>query len=140
AFLNPVLGRPNLTVKTGIHVSRVCIENGKAVGVEWIEDGSPVVAHAQREVLLTAGALQSPQLLQLSGIGPAALLRRHGIAVVVDAPEVGRNLQDHYQARVIVKLRKKMSLNDDVRNPLKLMTMGTQWLFQQRGPLTVGAG
>ena len=76
-------------------------------------------ARAEREVILAAGALQSPQLLQLSGIGPAALLRRHGIAVAVDAPEVGANLQDHYQARVIVKLKEKRSLNDDVRNPLR---------------------
>ena len=97
-------------------------------------------ARAEREVILAAGALQSPQLLQLSGIGPAALLRRHGIAVAVDAPEVGRNLQDHYQARVIVKLKEKRSLNDDVRNPLRLAQMGAQWLFAQRGPLTVGAG
>ena len=91
-------------------------------------------------MILSAGALQSPQLLQLSGIGPAALLRRHGIAVAVDAPEVGRNLQDHYQARVIVKLKEKRSLNDDVRNPLRLAQMGAAWLFSQRGPLTVGAG
>ena len=97
-------------------------------------------ARADGEVILAAGALQSPQLLQLSGIGPAALLRRHGIGVAVDAPEVGRNLQDHYQARVIVKLKEKRSLNDDVRNPLELAQMGAQWLFQQRGPLTVGAG
>jgi choline dehydrogenase len=84
--------------------------------------------------------LQSPQILQLSGIGPAALLRSHGVAVKADAPDVGSNLQDHYQARVIVKLRKAHSLNDDVRNPLRLAQMGAQWLFQQRGPLTVGAG
>ncbi|MDQ6639361.1 MAG: GMC oxidoreductase, partial [Pseudomonadota bacterium] len=86
------------------------------------------------------GAINSPRLLQLSGIGPAALLRRHGIAVAVDAPAVGMNLQDHYQARVIVELKEKRSLNDDVRNPLRLAQMGAQWLFQQRGPLTVGAG
>jgi choline dehydrogenase len=90
--------------------------------------------------LLAAGALQSPQLLQLSGIGSAALLQSHGIAVQADSPEVGENLQDHYQARVIVKLKRKMSLNDQVRNPFSLAKMGAQWLFQQRGPLTVGAG
>ena len=84
--------------------------------------------------------MQSPQLLQLSGIGPSALLREYGIPVVVDAPEVGENLQDHYQARVIVRLRKKLSLNDQVRNPVELAKMGLQWLLQNRGPLTVGAG
>ena len=91
-------------------------------------------------MILAAGALQSPQLLQLSGIGPAALLERHGIDVAVDAPEVGGNLQDHYQARVIVRLKERRSLNDDVRNPIRLAQMGAQWLFAQRGPLTVGAG
>ncbi|HZF84406.1 MAG TPA: GMC oxidoreductase, partial [Burkholderiaceae bacterium] len=140
AFLRPVMQRPNLTVRTGVHVTRVRIEQGRARGVEWIEGGQPQHALADSEVLLAAGALQSPQLLQLSGVGPAALLRRHGIPVQVDAPEVGANLQDHYQARVIVKLREKMSLNDQVRSPIGLVRMGAQWLLQQRGPLTVGAG
>ncbi|MBS0429726.1 MAG: GMC family oxidoreductase N-terminal domain-containing protein [Proteobacteria bacterium] len=140
AFLRPVMQRPNLTVRTGVHVTRVRIEQGRARGVEWIEDGQPRHALVDSEVLLAAGALQSPQLLQLSGVGPAGLLRRHGIPVQLDAPEVGANLQDHYQARVIVKLREKMSLNDQVRSPIGLARMGAQWLLQQRGPLTVGAG
>ena len=140
AFLAPVRTRPNLAVVTGAHVTRVVVERGRAVGVEWLEGGAPRRAHADGEVIVAAGALQSPQLLQLSGIGPAALLRRHGIAVQVEAPDVGANLQDHYQARVIVRLKRPMSLNDDIRNPLRLAQMGAQWLFRQRGPLTVGAG
>ncbi|HEX2543087.1 MAG TPA: GMC family oxidoreductase N-terminal domain-containing protein [Caldimonas sp.] len=140
AFLAPVRQRPNLTIATGAHVTRVVVESGRATGVEWVEGVERRSARAEREVILAAGALQSPQLLQLSGIGPAPLLQRHGLAVVVDAPEVGANLQDHYQARVIVKLKEKRSLNDDVRNPVRLAQMGAQWLFRQRGPLTVGAG
>ena len=140
AFLAPARGRANLVVATGAMASRLLIENGRAVGVEWRQDGAAHTARADGDVIVAAGALQSPQLLQLSGIGPAALLRAHGIGVVVDAPEVGANLQDHYQARVIVRLREKHSLNDDVRNPLRLAQMGAQWLFQGRGPLTVGAG
>jgi choline dehydrogenase len=140
AFLAPARHRPNLGVVTGAQVTRIVVENGRARGVEWVEAGEKKSARAEGEVILAAGALQSPQLLQLSGIGPPALLRRHGIAVAVDAPEVGRNLQDHYQARVIVKLKEKRSLNDDVRNPLRLAHMGAAWLFAQRGPLTVGAG
>ena len=140
AFLAPVRQRANLTIATAAHVARVVVERGRAAGVEWIANGERKSARADREVLLAAGALQSPQLLQLSGIGPAALLERHRIAVVVDAPDVGRNLQDHYQARVIVKLKEKRSLNDDIRNPLRLAQMGAEWLFAQRGPLTVGAG
>jgi choline dehydrogenase len=140
AFLHPVRARANLTVMTGVHVIRVVIERGVATGVEWTANGRTERGMAEREVLMAAGALQSPQLLQLSGIGPADLLRRHGIAVHVDAPEVGGNLQDHYQARVIVRLKRPMSLNDHVRNPFKLAQMGAQWLLHQRGPLTVGAG
>ena len=140
AFLAPVRHRANLTVATGAQATRVVVERGRARGVEWVEGGERRSARADREVIVAAGALQSPQLLQLSGIGPAALLRRHGIGVAVDAPEVGRNLQDHYQARVIVRLKEKRSLNDDVRNPLRLAQMGAAWLFSQRGPLTVGAG
>jgi len=140
AFMAPARGRPNLVVVTGAQVTRVVVENGRARGVEWVEAGVAQSARADGEVIVAAGALQSPQLLQLSGIGPAELLRRHGIDVVADAPEVGRNLQDHYQARVIVKLKEKRSLNDDVRSPLRLAAMGAAWLFAQRGPLTVGAG
>jgi choline dehydrogenase len=140
AFLAPARPRQNLTVLTGVHVTRILIESGRAVGVEFLQEGQLRTVRADSEVLLAAGALQSPQVLQLSGIGPSELLRNQGIAVQVDAPEVGENLQDHYQARVIVKLRHRMSLNDQVRNPFSLAKMGAQWLLQQRGPLTVGAG
>jgi choline dehydrogenase len=140
AFLAPARHRQNLTVLTGAHVSRVVIEKGRAIGVDYLQGGLIHTALADAEVIVAAGALQTPQVLQLSGIGPADLLRQHGIAVRADSPEVGANLQDHYQARVIVKLRKRMSLNDQVRNPFSLAKMGAQWLLQQRGPLTVGAG
>ncbi len=140
AFLAPIADRPNLTIATGMFVDRIAIEHGRAVGVECRQGGQRVRLRAGQEVLLAAGALQSPQLLQLSGIGPPALLARHGVPVQADAPECGHNLQDHYQARVIVKLKQRRSLNDDVRNPFKLMQMGTQWAFGRRGPLTVGAG
>lgn len=140
AFLLPVLARPNLKVLTHAHVTRVLIRQGRATGVEWLRDGVVESARAESEVLLAAGALQSPQLLQLSGVGPAALLQQHGIAVTADVPAVGENLQDHYQARVVVKLRKKMSLNDQSRSIAGLASMGAQWLFSQSGPLTVGAG
>jgi choline dehydrogenase len=91
-------------------------------------------------VILCAGTIQSPQLLQLSGLGPADLLRRLGIRIVVNLEGVGENLQDHYQARTIVRLRERGSLNDAVRNPWQLARMGVQWLVERSGPLTVGAG
>jgi choline dehydrogenase len=140
AFLHPVRHRPNLAVMTGAHVTRILFDRTTAVGVEWLEGGEARRARAGREVILAAGAIQSPQLLQLSGVGPATLLERHGVTVVADSPEVGENLQDHYQARTIVRLKKHVSLNDDVRNPVKLAGMGLEWLLRKRGPLTVGAG
>jgi choline dehydrogenase len=140
AFLAPARDRSNLVVATGAQATRILVERSRAVGVEWVQAGQKKTARAEGEIILAAGALQSPQLLQLSGIGPAAHLQSNGIAVVADATEVGANLQDHYQARVIVKLRHRRSLNDDVRNPLRLAQMGAQWLLSARGPLTVGAG
>jgi choline dehydrogenase len=139
AFLKPVLARPNLEVATLAHVRRVLLRNKRAVAVEWQQGGQLRQAHASTEVILAAGAIQSPQLLQLSGIGPARLLRQHGIDVCVDAPEVGSNLQDHYQSRIVVRMKDRQSLNNHVRNPLRLAQMGAQWLFGQRGTLTVGA-
>ena len=140
AFLHPALKRSNLTLQTHALVSRVELENGLATGVTWTTNGKTYSATAKREVILCAGALQSPQILQLSGIGPAEVLKEHGIPVVVNSPEVGENLQDHYQIRLLLKLTQKISLNDDVRNPIKLAKMGFDWLLKGRGPLTVGAG
>ena len=140
AFLRPALDRPQLTVRSETLVSRILFESRRAIGIECVANGQVHRFYADREVILSAGALQSPQVLQLSGIGPADLLSRHGIQIVHDSPEVGRNLQDHYQARTIVRLKDPISLNDQVRDPISLAKMGLQWLFGQRGPLTVGAG
>jgi choline dehydrogenase len=140
AFLRPARRRPNLTVLSGAHATRLILNGTRAAGVEWVRAGALQQARAEREVVLAAGAIQSPQILQLSGIGPPDLLRRHGIEVRVDAPEVGENLKDHYQARTIVRLRKPVSLNDHVRSPVQLASMGLQWLLRDAGPLTVGAG
>ena len=140
AFLRPVRNRVNLHIIPSAHVTRVLFENNRAVGVEYIERGRRLSLRARKEVILSAGAIQSPQILQLSGIGPADLLRSLGISVVQDAPGVGRNLQDHFQVRVVVRLREPISLNSQVRNPIDLIGMGVRWLFSGSGPLTVGAG
>ncbi|MFZ4806041.1 MAG: GMC family oxidoreductase [Hyphomicrobiaceae bacterium] len=140
AFLHPIRHRANLTVVTGAQVARILFDRRAASGVAWTRGGAQESAHAAREVILAAGAIQSPQLLQLSGVGPADLLAKHHIPVVVDLPGVGENLQDHYQARTIVHLTERRSLNDDVRNPIKLAGMVAEWLFKRSGPLTIGAG
>ena len=140
AFLKPVMHRQNLTIITNAQVSKITFRGSVATGAEWISNAHTFSASADREVILSGGALQSPQLLQLSGVGPAALLRGLGIPVVANVPEVGRNLQDHYQARLIVRLKQPISLNDQVRDPAQLVRMGLQWMFAGSGPLTVGAG
>ena len=94
-YLTPNRARPNLQVLTGVLVTRVLIENGRAVGVAYVQDGQEKTLRAEREVILSAGAFQSPQLLMLSGIGPADHLRQHGIDVMLDLPGVGAHLHDH---------------------------------------------
>lgn len=140
AFLRPALKRPNLILRTKALVTKIEMEGRRAAGISWTSGGQSFSARARREVILCAGALQSPQLLQLSGIGPAAVLKEQGVPVVIEAPEVGENLQDHYQIRLLLKLNRKISLNNDVRNPVKLAQMGLNWLLNGAGPLTVGAG
>ena len=120
AFLRPALNRPNLKLITNALVSRVEFEKGRAVGVTWTTNGKTYGAKANREVILCAGSIQSPQILQLSGIGPAPILKEQGIPIVVESPELWENLQDHYQFRLLLKLYQKISLIDDVRNPFKL--------------------
>ncbi|MDB2390333.1 GMC family oxidoreductase N-terminal domain-containing protein [Alphaproteobacteria bacterium] len=140
AFLKPAMKRDNVTVLAGVLVEKIIIEKGTAVGVRVNQAGYVQDVRAHAEVILCAGAIQSPQLLQLSGIGPGKLLRDLDIDVIVDRPMVGGNLQDHYQMRTIVHMRDRKSLNNDVRNPVKLIKMGLDWAFRGCGPLTVGAG
>lgn len=141
AYLRPALTRPNLTLETQARVTEVMFDGTRATGVRYVKDGQIHEVHAASEVILAGGAVQTPQLLQLSGIGPADHLRSLGIPVRHASAEVGENLQDHLQMRTIVELKERgASLNDDVRNPFALARMGAEWLFGARGPLTVGAG
>ncbi len=135
-FLRPALCRPNLSLRTGATVRRVVVEDGRAVGVEYDTAAGPVTAWAG-EVILSAGAVCSPQILQLSGIGPAELLRSHGIAVKHDLPGVGANLQDHLQLRPIYKVAGVRTLNVDYRNYLKRAVMAAQYALFRRGPMTM---
>jgi len=132
AYLRPVSGRPNLAVRTGVHVARVEREGERAVGVSVVgRRGRRELVRAQREVLVCAGAIGSPQLLMLSGIGPAGHLREHGIEVAVDAPGVGSNLQDHPYVTCVWDCTAPESLYgaDKPRPTL-------EWLLRRTGPLT----
>ncbi len=137
-YLRPARGRANLEVRTGAQATRVLFEGTRAVGVEFRQDGALHTAHARREVVLAAGALQSPQLLQLSGVGPASLLQQFGIPVVHDLPGVGENLQDHLQLRLLFRCTKPITTNDDLNSWWRSFLIGMKWLFARRGPLAVG--
>ena len=142
AFLRPVLGRPNLTVRTGALVERVSIEardgGSRATGVvaRFAGAGGQLLK-ARREVLLAAGAIGSPQILQLSGVGPGSVLRQHGIEIVHDLPGVGANLHDHLQVRSIYKVRHTVTLNRRARTWLGKAAMALEYAAFRTGPLTM---
>ena len=138
AYLKPARGRRNLEVLTRAHVLRLVLDRTRATGVVFRRNGEDVVANARREVLLCAGAIQSPQLLQLSGIGPAALLASMGVRIVRDLPGVGENLQDHLQARVIFECSKPVTTNDDLQSVWRMARMGLEYVFARQGPMAVG--
>ncbi len=138
AYLRPARGRRNLAVRCEARVTGVVLENGRAVGVRYLHRGAEQVARCDGEVLLAAGAIQSPQLLQLSGIGPAALLGRHGIPVVHDAPGVGANLQDHLQIRLSYECSRPITTNDQLNSLAGRVGIGMQWVMSRSGPLAVG--
>ena len=137
AYLVPARGRGNLRVETGAFASGVLMDGKRATGARWRQGGAMRSARARAEVLVAAGAIQSPQLLQLSGIGPAALLARHGIAVLHDVPGVGENLQDHLQIRVICESTRPTT-NDQLNSWIGQAKLGWQWLAHRSGPLAVG--
>jgi choline dehydrogenase len=137
-YLRPARHRSNLTVLTDAHVLAVTFEGRRASGVRWRRHGAESTVRAGREVILTAGALQSPQLLQLSGIGSAALLAEHGIPLVADLPGVGENLQDHLALRMMFRCTKAITTNDDLRTLWSKARIGLRFALFRSGPLAVG--
>ena len=138
AYLAPVRRRRNLRVETGARVTRVLFDGHRAVGVDYRGRAGEVGVQAAREVLLCAGALQSPQLLQLSGIGPRSLLESFGIPVVCELPGVGENLQDHLQARAIFECTRPITTNDDLASWWRTLRMGLDYLLTRSGPMAIG--
>jgi len=139
-YLRPAEKRPNLKVETGALAGKVLFEGKRAFAVQYQKENKTLVAKAGREILLSGGSFNSPQLLQLSGVGPGALLQQHGIAVVHDAPEVGENLQDHFYCRTFWRCNKPITLNDDMRSLWRQAKVGLDYALFRRGPLTVAAG
>ena len=129
AYLRPARERGNLQVVTRAHVARILIEKGRATGVEHIHRGRRFVVRARREVVLCAGAIMSPQLLMLSGVGPAAELRRHGIGVIADLREVGCNLQDHVRVPIQFSCTQPLTLHSFARFDRAVLAMLRAWLL-----------
>ncbi|MCK1792021.1 GMC family oxidoreductase [Pseudomonas violetae] len=138
AYLHPAKHRANLAIEAQAQAEKVLFEGARAVGVQYRQNGQSLTVNARREVILSAGALQSPQLLQLSGVGPADLLKKFNIPTVHALPGVGENLQDHLQIRLIYECTQPITTNDDLRSPLRKLRMGLQWLLTRGGPLAIG--
>lgn len=136
AFLHPVLSRPNLTILSETLTHKVLLEGRRAVGVEISRQGKTERIHANHEVILSAGAINSPQLLMLSGIGPRQELEKHGIAVQHELPGVGRNLQDHQDVCLMYRSTPKMGYGWSLTGWLPLLTSPLPYIFSRSGPLT----
>jgi len=136
-FLKPALKRRNLRLETGVTVDRVLLEDGRAVGVEFVKDGHTITARADGEVILSAGAVVSPVILEASGIGDGERLNQMGIDVAHHLPGVGANLQDHLQIRPVYKVKGIETLNDQYANPLRRGLMALDYALRRRGPLTM---
>ncbi|MEI7612713.1 MAG: choline dehydrogenase [Betaproteobacteria bacterium] len=138
AYLKPARRRKNIKVITSAQATRVLFSGSRASGITYLHQGKEQTALASREVILTAGALQSPKLLELSGVGDASRLASLGITVHQHLPGVGENLQDHLQLRSIYRVNKPITTNDDLRTLAGKARIGLKWLFQRSGPLAIG--
>jgi choline dehydrogenase len=140
AYLRPARGRANLTVVADAHSTGLLMEGRRAAGVKFKRHGAGLVIRATREVILCGGAIASPHLLLLSGIGPAEHLQAVGVPVVHDLPAVGGNLQDHFQARLQFRVNKPVSMNSRTNSLFGQFLMGAEFALRRTGPLTVSAG
>ncbi len=136
-FLKPVMYRQNLTVRLQAHAERIELAGRRATGLIYTQNGRRYRVRAAREVLLTAGAIASPQLLQLSGIGPGALLQQHGIPVLHELPGVGENLQDHLQVRLIYKVKNVTTINELDQSLFAKAKIALEYALFRRGALTM---
>jgi choline dehydrogenase len=139
AYLHPAMSRGNLRVETNALATKVVFEGKKAVGVEFVQGGQRRIARASKEVILAGGAINSPQLLQLSGVGPADLLRSLGIEVVAEAPGVGENLQDHYVMTETWRLKPGTVSVNELTKGARFVGETIKYLFQRKGLLTLSA-
>jgi choline dehydrogenase len=136
AYLGPAKGRHNLTIATEAHATRIVFEGERAVGVEYNTPHGRQVAWAKGEIVVSGGVYGSPQLLQLSGVGPGELLQQHGIPVVRDMEGVGKHLHDHFNTYLVWRCSQKVTLNDLAASPLMKLASGVQYVFTRSGHLS----
>ena len=140
SYLRPAKNRSNLHIETSALAQRVLFEGRRARAIEYRQSGAVRTARARKEILVSGGAYNSPQLLQLSGVGPAELLKQHGIDMVLDAPGVGNDLQDHLQVRLVTRCSQPVTLNDILNHPVRRVMAGARYAAFRKGPLTIAAG
>ena len=138
-YLNPVKNNKNLKIETKCHVQKINFENNKAVSVIYFKDSKQITVKANKEILLSAGSIGSPQILQTSGIGDVDKLKSLGIEVTKDLKGVGKNLQDHLMFRPVFKVRNIKTLNKKINSVFGKLLIGLEYVFLRRGPMTMGA-
>ena len=139
-YLKPARRRPNLKIATDTLAARILFSGRRATGVEYRQGGATKIANANAEVIVAGGAFNSPQLLQLSGLGPANLLQSHGIAVIADMSGIGADLQDHLQIRMLYRCTEPITMNDVINSWRHRMGAGLRYILSRKGLLTIGAG
>ena len=137
AFLHPITGRPNITVLTKAHVRQIKFDGRRVTGLALWHENEAAEAKVTGELVLASGAIGSPQILQLSGVGPGDLLQEHGIPLVADVPGVGSNLQDHLQMRLVFKVKNTKTLNLRANSIIGRVGMGLEYFLFKRGPMTM---
>ena len=138
-YLRPIKNRSNLKIITKAHIKNINFDKKKAVGISYWRDNKLIKAKAKKEVILSAGSIGSPHILQTSGIGDASKIKNHGIEIVNNSPGVGKNLQDHIMMRPVYKVKNIKTLNKKINSFFGKMLIGMEYIFFRKGPMTMGA-
>jgi choline dehydrogenase len=138
-YLRPIKNRSNLKIITKAHVKNINFDKKKAVGISYWRNNKLIKAKAKREVILSAGSIGSPHILQASGIGDGSKIKNHGIEIVNNSPGVGKNLQDHIMMRPVYKVKNIKTLNKKINSFFGKMLIGMEYIFLRKGPMTMGA-
>jgi len=138
-YLNPIKKRKNLKILTKAHVKNITFEEKKATGITYWKNNQLITAKTRKEVILSAGAIGSPHILQISGIGDPSKIKNHGIKIVHNSPGVGKNLQDHIMMRPVYKVKNIKTLNKKINSLYGKMLIGMEYIFFRKGPMTMGA-